>query len=830
MSLPSFSVRQVVLVNLVFVVLLIAGVQAARRIPVDLFPNISFNLATVTTVWSGASPQEVERLLTKKLEDEIDGISGIKELISISSHSLSEIYVEWDETLTDLEYEAAINDLRTAIDRADDLPEDAETPVLQEVSVSESFNILMVAVSDVGDVGEYTMREVARDLQDRLERYPGLRHAALRGARDRELRVLVDKNRALQYDLTLAEITGIIAQNNQNFAGGSFTNSESHEITVRGLGNFDSIAALAATVVKKNPDGSHVLLEDVAEIVDGFEKRRIFGRFNGHPTILLGISKDDDTDIIDLVDGIGAYVDEYRATIPEGIEVALTWDQAEYVAYRLEILKSNLMLGIVFVIFILWLGVGFRNAMLAIIGVPFSFLAALILFPYFDITINSLSLIGFVMVSGMLVDGAIIILENIYRHIEDGVPLKEAAVKGSEEVMWPVTAAVATTVAAFIPMLMVTGTSGEFMSILPKTVIVCLFGSLFEALVILPAHYIDFGSRRKASDSLAEAPKRSISRASYAVRVRVDRGIDRGRRAYMHAQSRVLEHRWAFLAASLAALYFAVNLNRHVPVDLFPSDFNHIMAAVETPTDFGVDQTEQVMLGMEAALAPVRGEITDVTSHVGLSMDGDDNPVFGVNKGVFYISFPNNQRNVADPDRVLNLVRSELEAYRSAHPESVANLRVAPPRNGPPIGKPVAIRIRSENYDQAKRIAEEMKAELASIPGVFNIEDNVPLGPRELRVALNEHRASIHGLTFDDVGFALSAANAYRSALPAATWSSSATSPTSRSSAATSSSITSTPSGRSSSTPTSTTSRRRRSPSTRGCARDFATYRFTIPA
>ncbi len=240
MSLPGFSVRQVVLVNLLFVLLMVAGVQIARRIPVDLFPDISFNTALIRTVWAGASPQEVERLVTQKLEDEIEDIAGIKEILSYSRHSLSEIDVEWDETLSDLEYEGALNDLRGAIDRVDDLPEDAETPILRELSVSEAFNICMVAVTDEGGVGEFTLREIARDLQERLERIPGLRRAVLRGGRERELRVLVDKNRAAQYDLTLAEISGIIARNNQNFAGGSFTDPRAREVRVRGLGNFVS--------------------------------------------------------------------------------------------------------------------------------------------------------------------------------------------------------------------------------------------------------------------------------------------------------------------------------------------------------------------------------------------------------------------------------------------------------------------------------------------------------------------------------------------------------------------------------------------------------------
>ncbi|MCH8962752.1 MAG: efflux RND transporter permease subunit, partial [Bacteroidetes bacterium] len=249
MSLPAFSVRQIVLVNIAFVLLILAGVQSMRRIPVDLFPDISFNSAAISTFWAGASPEEVERLLTQKLENEIDGISGIKEMTSFSSHGLSEIEVEWDETLTEMEHAAALNKLYAALDRADDLPEDAETPVVRELSVSEVYNVCIVSVTDVGDVGEFTIREVARDVRDRLEQIPGLRRAEMRGARNREIRVSVDKNRALQYDVTLAEINSIIGRNNQNFAGGSYSDPRQGEVTVRGLGQFATPEHLARTVL-----------------------------------------------------------------------------------------------------------------------------------------------------------------------------------------------------------------------------------------------------------------------------------------------------------------------------------------------------------------------------------------------------------------------------------------------------------------------------------------------------------------------------------------------------------------------------------------------------
>jgi len=760
-SLPSFSVRQVVLVNLLFAVMMLAGVVVARRIPVDVFPDISFNTAVVVTTWTGASPEEMERLVTTKLEDEIDGIVGIKEMFSFSSQGLSEIDVEWQETLSEVEYEAAVNDLRAAIDRVDDLPEDADTPILRELSVSEVYNVCMVAVFDVGGVGEYALREVARDLQARLERIPGLRKAELRGDRDRELRVLVDQDRAAQYGLTLRDLHRVIASNNQNFPGGSFTDPSDREVTVRGLGNFVSAEALADTVVRKDPDGHHVRLRDVAEIESGFAKRRLSGRYDGRPAIVMGISKEADHDVVELVDRVEALLEDAQSFLPPGIEARVTLDTSAYVESRMQIMRSNLVLGVVLVVFILWLTVGFRNALLAIVGVPFSFLVALALFPIFDITINSLSLVGFIMVSGMLVDDAIIILENIYRRIEAGEPLAQATIRGTEEVMWPVSAAILTTIAAFLPMLTISGTSGEFMSILPKTVVACLLGSLFEALVVLPAHYLDWGSRRSAGDSLSEVAEGSAwRRASYVLRVKVDAAIAWLREHYLRLQAGVLAHRYAFLALGLGALVFAIGLFRHVPVDLFPSDFNQLMVAIETPRDFGIEQTERVVRDVESALQPIRGELIDVMSYAGFSMDADEVPLRGPNYGILFLSFPNTHDNIADPDRVLRLVRERLEdEHWPTHRSDLVALRVMPPRNGPPIGKPVAIRIQSDDYAEAKQIAAEMKAELASLAGVHGISDNTPLGPRELRVELDEHRASLHGLTFDDVGFALMAAN-----------------------------------------------------------------------
>jgi multidrug efflux pump subunit AcrB len=408
MSVIRFSVRQVVLVNLSFVVLMLAGLLVSNRIPVDVFPDISFNSAILITPWPGASADEVERLVTRKIEDEVRDIVGIKEWYSFSSEGLSEINIEWEETLSKFEQQAALNELRAAIDRVSDLPVDVDQTILKELSVSEVSNVCMITLTDKNGVGEFTLRELARGLERKAERLEGVRKGNLMGARDRELRVYVDKAKALQFDITLAEISDVIRRNNINLPGGTFSGGPEHETTVRGLGNFVSPEGLANTIIRKNPDGHHVTLAEIAEVVPDFEKRRNYGYLDGVPAMLIGISKNSGSDVGEVVRRVRDLVERESGMLPEGVEARVIWDESTFIKKRISILRDNLALGVTLVIFVLWLTVGFRNSLLAIVGIPFSFLVALLLFPILGITINLLSLVGFVMVSGMLVADAII--------------------------------------------------------------------------------------------------------------------------------------------------------------------------------------------------------------------------------------------------------------------------------------------------------------------------------------------------------------------------------------------------------------------------------------
>jgi HAE1 family hydrophobic/amphiphilic exporter-1 len=763
LTVPEFSVRQVVLVNILFVVCLLAGVVAYLRTPVDFLPRIEFNSAIVFTTWTGASADEVERLVTTRIEEELVDIDGVDEMRSVSRSGVSQIFIQFDQDLSDLEYQASMNDLRTAVDRVNDLPEDAENPVIEELDTKTIYTDIRVAVVDAGGLGEIPLHEVTQDVQARLADVPGIEKVSLRGKHDREVRVLVDRDAAARHGLTAVEIAARIGRENLNLPAGSFVGPEG-ESTLRATGDFDSIGDLLGTVIRESATGTHLRLSDVARIEEGVEKRRTYVRYNGKPALVLGVAKAGDSDVLEVSKAIDAFI--AKQAVPEGIELHKTWDTSEWVEARIGVLSDNLKTGVALVMMILWFTIGFRNAALTIIAIPFSFLAALILFPVFGITINAMSLIGMLLVSGMLVDDAIIVLENIYRKIEEGHELQRAIIEGAQEVMWPVIAAVGTTIAAFAPLLLLGGIAGKFMSILPITVIVCLAASLFECLVILPAHYLDFGSRGRGETPPEPGEVRGIRGAllwiawrGARLRTQIDARIERLRAAYLRGLDVVLAAPGSFLGLAAALFLLALGLGSHMRVDLFPAEWTNFFVTLEMPTDWGLDRTAEVVDGVEGEMAALLGDpIEDWFTTVGNTIAGADDNRAAPNLAVSFAWVVDSERYRTDPEQALAVTRERLEAYAAAH-EEIVDLQVKPPRNGPPIGRPVAVRITSDDWDVNKSIALEMQAYLRSIPGVSNIEDNLREGQREVRLVVDSDRAVRHGLTFQDLATSLRAAN-----------------------------------------------------------------------
>jgi multidrug efflux pump subunit AcrB len=751
LNVAEFSVRQTVLVNLLFFVCLLGGLVSFARTPVEFFPDVNLNTVNIFTGWAGASADEVERLVTQKLEEELGRVSDIDEMRSTSRADLSTIIIDLDEFLNDVEYEAALNDVRAAIDRVRDLPADADEPFVTEIKSSEAFPAASIAVVDVGSVGERALREVARDVRARTERLRGVSRSSVRGAQEREIRVLVDRDAAARHDLTVLDVSARIRSQNLNLPAGTFGDG-SGESTLRARGDYQNLDEILATVVKVDPGGNHVRLSEIATLEEGLEKRLFVNRYNGLPAQIVTMTKKTDADVIELSAGIDAWIEGYRPLLPEGVEIHKTLDTSRFVESRMGVLVENLITGIFFVVAILWFTIGFRNALLTSIAIPFSFLTAMILFPVLDITINSSTLIGMLLVSGMLVDDAIIVLENVYRRVEEGEPLREAVISGTSEVMWPVICAVATTIAAFAPLLLVGGTAGKFVSILPKAVVVCLAASLMECLIILPAHYLHLGSRKRSDSSVGRG-----FAALGSVRTWVERGIERARDRYVRALDVVLEYRLSFAVLIVSVVMASFGWGAHLDFDLFPGEFDSFNVMVEAPPEYSLDQTDEVVSGLEVPIGELVGkEIRDFSTTVGTSVDSNYDRLTGPNLSMSFLVMPEGR---SDPERVLLGVRERLEAYREENPRGILELRVDAEQDGPPVGPPVQVRIAGDDYALGKSIAAEIVAYLRTLPGVYDAEDNLKLGPEEVRLVVDEERAAHHGLTFQDLALALRAAN-----------------------------------------------------------------------
>jgi len=761
-TLPEFSVRQSVLVNVLFFVCVLGGLAAFSRIPVEYYPDVSLNSMGVSTVWLGASPEEVERLVTQKIEEELSTVEDIKEMRSTSSADQSQILIDFDETLNDEAFESAVNDVRAAIDRVVDLPADAEEPFLFEIKAS--IPVLFVAITDEGDVGPVALREVARDVERDLERMAGVQRVSVRGEQERELRVQVDRRAAARYGLTVPEIAERIRRRNLNLPAGTFS-SEGGEATVRAQGDYADEAEILDTVVAESEGGTLVRLREVAHLESGLEKARVTTLYNGHRAQLLEVTKKSDVDALMMVERIDAWLDERREELPAGIGLHKTLDTADFIRPRMAVLVDNLLAGVVLVIAILWFTIGFRNALLTSIAIPFSFLTAMIFFPALGISINATTLMGMLLVSGMLVDDAIIVLENIYRRVEAGEPIREAVLNGANEVMWPVICAVTTTCAAFAPLLLIEGTPGKFVSILPKAVLVCLAASLFECLIVLPAHYLDFGSRKGSDAGAVEVAADAgvltrIGAAIRGMRAVTDRWIDNGRALYVRALEPMLEFRWRFAITIALLVMLTYSLSQHLTTVLFPGEYDTLNVLLETPPDYSLEQTAEVASRIqEPLLARVGGDVKDVSFLVGTSTDSNYDMLAGANLAMAFVIMDSSSPALEDAEGAFIELNDEMQAWRERHPEGIHEMRVQPQQDGPPLGPPVEARIESPDYRVAKSIAGEMKAYLHTLPGVFSIEDNLKLGPQEARVRLDEARAARYGVGFEEVARALRGAN-----------------------------------------------------------------------
>lgn len=754
--IAEFSVNNTVPMNLLFIVLVVVSVIVMRGMPVDVYPDVSLGEATLDTLWLGASAEDVERLITDRIEDEIQDNHGIAWIVSDSKPDASLIRVKFRENLTESGLDAAIRELRASVDQVTDLPEDAEEPVITKLSMREVLFLLWVTVVDEGDVGEEVLHDVAMRLKPLLREIPGVAKVDDMLIRDREVHIKADRDALRKHNLTLQDLTQILTQYNRDLPSGTIQKAES-ELSIRARGGVASPEELASIVVRKDPAGGHIYLRDVATVETDFARKTFFARCNLNDCLALGIAKTDTADSRQVASRIREALPAFEAALPPGVGLDVFNDTSDIISSRLHVLTNNLISGVVLVFVVLLVAIGMRNALLAIVGIPFSFGCALICMQVLGVTINAVSLIGLVLCGGMIVDDAIVVLENIYRHVEErratsdgpGV-IRQAVINGTGEVFWPVALSSATTIVAFSPLLLMPGVMGNFFAIIPKTVAVVLLASLFECLLCLPVHYLEHGYRRKKARRKATEVEASDRQHRLGL----------GTRFYDRCLAIALRNRHVLPIPVIALAYLAYAVSPLIAVELFPSDLQTCFLDVQTADEASLDQTGAAVRPLEELALTLTDQVSGVLTSYGLALTEENAVKLRNNVAQMNIQLARVSQIDTDPTSVIETLRGEIENYLAAHPDSgIQSFRIWSPLAGPPVGKPVYIRIQCPDFRASKRLAEQYKASLDQTDGVFSIHDNLEFGRQQINLTINEDRASVHGLTFMTLASVLRTAN-----------------------------------------------------------------------
>ncbi|MEJ2424320.1 MAG: efflux RND transporter permease subunit, partial [Candidatus Thiodiazotropha sp.] len=579
----DFSIRNPLLVNLLLVIVLIAGVLSWYAMPQEMFPVVEQDKVSIKTLFEGASPEEIERQVTLPIEQEMDGLADIDVISSTSNEGVSNILIELK---SGADMDNFMRKVRTALDQVDDLPEEAEEPELSRLET----RFPVISVSLYGEIARGELYAIAEQIKDELITLPGTASVGMAGDREWEIWVVVDPQVLSARGVSLNQIISALRNNLRDLPGGTLKSSNG-DIRLRGMGVPPDPLRMAQIVLRRDDQGGQLHLGELADVQLRFEEAQTLGRFNGQPSVNLTLNKTSQASTIEVARLVREYVQQRQQSLPAGVRLGLFSDLSVYVKNRLETVKSSGIVGLVLVLLSLYFMLNFRIALITAMGIPVSFLIAIVVLYLLGYSINMVSLFAFLIALGLIVDDAIIVNENIYRHLELGESPGDAAVLGTKEVYWPVVASTSTTVAAFMPMFAIGGTMGAFISVIPVVVSAALLGSLLEAFGVLPSH---------AKELLRPTQAREPGRIDWSAL----------NRRYTRFLRFCLDYRYpvALLSIGVLAVSLAYAATR-IPFLLFGHvDVGQFFVNIEAPSTYSIEDASRLADKLEDTLMQTLGE------------------------------------------------------------------------------------------------------------------------------------------------------------------------------------------------------------------------------
>lgn len=791
-GLTKWSVKNRTSVAILTLIIAMMGVYSYIEMPKESFPEIVIPTIYIGTSYPGNSPVDMENLITRPIEKELKAINGVKDITSSSIQDYSTILVEFNP---EVEVSRALQDTKDAVDKAkSELPTDLDTdPNVMEINFSE-FPIMYINLS--GDFSIDELKDHAEYLEDEIEKMTEISKVDISGGLDREIFVNVDLYKMEARNVSFSDIENAIAGENVTMSGGDILAGDFRR-SLRIAGEFTSPRQIEDVIVK-DEDQNIVYVRDVAEVSDSYKDRTSYSRLDGEPVVTLGVVKRSGENLLAASDKIMDILDKAKADrFPEDLKVTISNDMSESTRLQVENLENSIITGVILVILVLMFFLGLRNALFVGVAIPMSMFLSFLILNALGVTLNFMVLFGLVLALGMLVDNGIVVIENIYRKLGEGLAPNHAARQGVGEVALPIITSTATTVAAFLPLAFWGGMMGEFMKYLPICVIVVLSSSLFVAFIINPVLAAMFITNEKKEPN----KKRLLIMAgilaviaivgyivsdSYTfanlvmfVAIFIPLNLYLLRPATYWFQNKVLTRLEAFyynsmkffmirnrpvwvLIGTVVLFFLSIALFgiRSPQVLFFPeNEPNYINVFIEKPIGTDIESTNEFAIEVENEIRNmiepydymVESVITQVgegTSEDGMGPSGGSSP----NRAKITVAFEQyNERKGVSTSEIMQNIRDAMEKYPGVQ------ITVDKEQNGPPVGKPINIEISGEDYEELIALTERVSAAISAsgVEGIEELKSDLEIGKPELLFQIDRDKARRFGLSTLTISSAL---------------------------------------------------------------------------
>ena len=734
--------------NLLMILIIVAGFTAySSQVRKEVFPEFSVDMITVTVPYLGAAPEEVEEAICARIEERVADLETVKRVRSTAAEGAGTVTIE---LLEGVDTREALDDVKTRIDAIDTFPEEAEKPIIQEALIRRQ--VMSIAIS--GDVGERTLRRLGEQVRDEVSALADVTQVELAAARPYEISIEVLEQTLRRHGLTFDGVARAVRRSSLDLPGGS-VETDGGEILLRTDGQAYRGHEFEDLVLLNRPDGTRLTLGQVATVVDGFADTDLTARFDGKPTVLVQVYRVGDQDVTRVAEGVKAYIEQARPRMPAGVEMTIWQDDTRLLASRLDTLLKNGRAGLLLVLLVLTLFLRLRLAFWASVGILVSFMGAFWLMPPLDLSVNMISLFAFIIVLGIVVDDAIVVGENIYRHLQMGKRGLDAAIDGVQEVSVPVIFSILTTVAAFGPLLVIGGTTAKIMRNIPLIVISVLLFSLVEALLILPAHLKHLDRRPRLLAPMLILAERIQRPTVWLLQWLIER-------TYRPLLKKALEWRYVTVAIAVSVLLLTLGAiaGGRIKFTFFPPiEADNLVVYLALPQGTPAEKTTEVTKGIEASARELERQLTEegeegVFLHI-LTTVGDH--PFRTRSRRFDFTPTVKASHLAEinielaPAEDRNITAAEMtrrwRELTGPVPDAVELTFVSTLFS---TGEAINVQLAGPDLDGLRSAAEELKLALTQYPGVEDIADSFRAGKQEVKLEVTPQAESL-GISLSDL-------------------------------------------------------------------------------